>query len=119
MRFIRQKPRTILASLIVALALTVPAAASAWSWGYNYIGPGTVLVPGWNYWSYSSANKQSGGRIYQEWKSSEPGGSLCDNLIDGVTTYFSTPGDCHFGGYVRAEWGYVFGNSSYTYAETN
>jgi hypothetical protein len=113
----RSRLRGFMVVLAAVMALAIPATAGAWSWGYGYMS--SRVTVGWSYWSYSSANKQNGGRIYQEWKTSAPGGSFCDNMIDGVTTYWSTPGDCGFGGYVWAEWGYIYGAASYVYAETN
>jgi hypothetical protein len=107
------------AVLAAVAALAIPSTAAAWSWGYNYMGSSvnTTVVAGWNYWSYSYADKRSGDRIYHEWKVEN--GSYCDDLIDGVTTYYSTPSNCGFGGYLYVKWGWVYGNSSYVYLEAN
>lgn len=113
------RPRRAVAIVAAVAALAVPATASAWSWGYNYMGPSTnsTVVAGWNYWSYSYADKRSGDWIYHRWQTQA--GGYCDDLFSGVTTYYSTPSSCGYGGYLYVNWGYVSGNSSYVYLEAN
>lgn len=108
---------------VAVAALVIPATAGAWNWGYNYIGSGlnTPQVAGWSYWSYSSANKTSGGSVEQRWGHQEivGGTAYCGHLAVGVTNYWSTPSDCGWGGYLYADWSYYAGDTSYIYMETN
>lgn len=106
----------MLATAVVAALIVIPF-ASAWTWGYNYIGSGVNenVVAGWNYWDYTSADKRSGDRVVREWKVQS--GGYCLTMLDGVTTHFSTPGGCGYGGYVYLRYYYGYGNSSYIYVE--
>ena len=111
--------RRMIAAAVAAGALAVPATSNAWSWGYNYMGSSvnSTVVAGWNYWSYAYSDKRSGDRVGHTWTTQA--GSWAWEAIDGVTTYYSTPGQFGFGGYIHSKWDWVYGNSSYIYNEDN
>lgn len=113
--------RRLAVALVAALALAIPAQAFAgyWSWGYNYIGASvnTTVGSGYNYWTDLYVDKNSGDRIYAGWALTS--GSYCHNLLDGVTTWYAHPSSCGYGGYyLKNVLGWVYGNSSYTFADS-